>query len=154
MSSLPFRPFRLPEGLANHRCAAGLFDFQAARGTQQIAIVSFYGQSGNQPAAVAQATDVLAACTASQALSSLQVISTWSPPRLCWGRLWLQVPSVLLMMRLKVHHCRPRARDVGAELILGCVTGRLLLTRLTVLKSTSRITLRLPMKSLLMPLIS
>ena len=29
--------------------------------------MSFYGQSGNQPAAVAQATDILAACTASQA---------------------------------------------------------------------------------------
>ena len=61
VSSLPFRPFRLPDGLANQRCAAGLFDFQ------QLTIVSFYGQSGNQPAAVAQATDVLAACTASQA---------------------------------------------------------------------------------------
>ena len=119
VSSLPFRPFRLPDGLANQRCAAGLFDFRA------------------RPA---------------KPLSLLPVISILSPRRLYWGRPLLLVPSVPLTMRPKVHLCQPQVRGESAELIMGYVTGRLLLARLTVLMFLSRTTLRLPMMFLLMRL--
>ncbi|CAE7331212.1 OTUD4 [Symbiodinium sp. KB8] len=44
-------------------CAAGLFEFLCDEEVCQFVIASFYGQSGNAPAAAAQAEDVLAACS-------------------------------------------------------------------------------------------
>ena len=62
ISRVNFRVFKIAEGLAQHRCAAGLFEFRSNDEDRQFVIASFYGQSGNAPAAAAQAEDVLAAC--------------------------------------------------------------------------------------------
>ncbi|CAE7723192.1 OTUD4, partial [Symbiodinium necroappetens] len=62
ISRVNFRDFKIAEGLAQHRCAAGLFEFRSHDKDRQFVIASFYGQSGNAPAAAAQAEDVLAAC--------------------------------------------------------------------------------------------
>ena len=62
ISHVNFRGFKIAEGLAQNRCVAGLFEFLCDEEVCQFVIASFYGQSGNAPAAAAQAEDVLAAC--------------------------------------------------------------------------------------------
>ena len=66
ISCVNFRVFQIAKGFAQHRCAAGLFDFHCNEEVCQFVIASFYGQSGNAPAAAAQADDVLAACNHSK----------------------------------------------------------------------------------------
>ena len=63
ISRVNFRVFKLAEGLATNRCVAGFFEFLCDNEVCQLVIASFYGQSGNAPAAAAQAEDVLAACS-------------------------------------------------------------------------------------------
>ncbi|CAE7261538.1 unnamed protein product [Symbiodinium sp. KB8] len=63
ISRVNFRVFKLAEGLATNRCVAGFFEFLCDKEVCQFVIASFYGQSGNAPAAAAQAEDVLAACS-------------------------------------------------------------------------------------------
>ena len=75
---------------------------------------------------MAQATDVLAACTASQAPFIVAGDFNLEPTEAVLGRPLLLVPSVPLTMRPKVHLCQPQVRGESAELIMGYVTGRLL----------------------------
>ena len=152
ISRVNFRVFQISKGFAQHRCAAGLFDLLCDEEVCQFVIASFYGQSGNAPAAAAQADDILAACNHSNLPYivvgdfNLEPIG-FNPMKPSLEKPGPQEPSSHLTMCLGGPRCPPQAQDVNEESIMDYAIGRLLPVRCCILTRLFLITPRSVTKS-------